>query len=144
MRRPIDHTGKRFGKWKVLKHLGKQYWRCVCECGTIQSIYAGNLVSGKTTQCIHCRTIIVAISKCRYQYRGILGLKAIAESIDVTYQCLQDRMYHRGMTLEQAVKWKRRKTKTKLYKELGVSRQGFVDYRTRHTYRETMDHYKGR
>ena len=28
----IDLTGKTFGRWKVLKYMGKSRWLCECSC----------------------------------------------------------------------------------------------------------------
>lgn len=49
-----DLIGKKFGKWFVIKYLGKQYWLCRCDCGKKGDIYAGNLLAGNTTQCMSC------------------------------------------------------------------------------------------
>lgn len=54
----IDLTGKVFGKWKVLEFSYRKgrdyYWKCQCECGVIKDVSAGNLKSGKSTQCKQC------------------------------------------------------------------------------------------
>ncbi len=49
-----DLKGKRFGKWYVIKYLGRQYWLCRCECGKKAQIYSGNLLQSNTTQCNSC------------------------------------------------------------------------------------------
>ena len=64
-----DLTGQRFGRWTVLyrdieyENLIKQrtghscsaYWKCQCECGTLQTIVISNLTTGKTKQCKKCK-----------------------------------------------------------------------------------------
>jgi hypothetical protein len=61
-----DLTGKRFGKWLVLRYLRKsvrlannqitppRMWLCRCECGTEKAINRGNLVRKLSTQCSDC------------------------------------------------------------------------------------------
>lgn len=68
-----DLTGKKFGKWTVLKDLGTRngskfydsrtnktcvvtlrYCLCQCECGFTKEIPAGNLLSGRSTGCRYC------------------------------------------------------------------------------------------
>lgn len=59
MSRIIDLTGKRFGKYIVLRRddtkpkgkTCKVYWLCQCDCGTIKSVRADHLKSGATTSC---------------------------------------------------------------------------------------------
>lgn len=48
-----DITGKRFGRWLVIKKdiSKKLYWICKCDCGTIKSVYGSNLRLGKTKSC---------------------------------------------------------------------------------------------
>lgn len=60
MRKAIDLTGQKFGKWTVIKRSNKQtsscnaYWVCQCECGVIKDICGTDLRRGRTTQCLHC------------------------------------------------------------------------------------------
>ena len=60
-RKPIDLTGKRFGRWTVL-HFAfakrnpstgstQHYWHCVCECGNERDIATGALRHGSTHSC---------------------------------------------------------------------------------------------
>lgn len=68
-----DLTGREFGKWTVIKHLGMRksceyyntrekrkqimttrYYLCKCECGLIKEITAGNLKSKMSTACKSC------------------------------------------------------------------------------------------
>lgn len=50
-----DITNQRFERLRVLKFDTfkgyKAYWVCECDCGTIKSIYEGNLVSSNTKSC---------------------------------------------------------------------------------------------
>lgn len=55
-RRSKDHSGKVFGRWKVVdfSHVGTRkeaFWNCVCECGTKRAVKAGSLTSGKSLSC---------------------------------------------------------------------------------------------
>ena len=51
-----DLTGQRFGKLTVLRKQsttkdGQAVWVCVCDCGSIKLVRAGNLKSGDTVSC---------------------------------------------------------------------------------------------
>jgi hypothetical protein len=71
-----DLTGKRFGKWVVLKYAGKEVylyrgvkhflhrWLCRCECGVENTVIQGNLLSKHSRQCFHCANIGQGI-ECR-------------------------------------------------------------------------------
>jgi len=56
MSRFIDMTGKRFGRWVVIKR-GKTdkhnntRWICECSCGEVRSVRADDLRSGKSISC---------------------------------------------------------------------------------------------
>lgn len=51
----IDLTGKRFGRWVVLKKApsrNKQvYWLCQCDCGTIKEVKGQTLREGESISC---------------------------------------------------------------------------------------------
>jgi hypothetical protein len=51
----IDLTGKRFGRWRVVKlshQVGKMlYWSCICECGTKRAVFGGDLKRGGSLSC---------------------------------------------------------------------------------------------
>lgn len=54
----IDLTGKRFGRWEVLRRSDKKsnkywqvYWECRCDCGTEKTIASQPLRYGKSTSC---------------------------------------------------------------------------------------------
>lgn len=56
----IDITGRRFGRWTVIKHTprdegekpGQSRWQCRCKCGTIKDkVQYGGLVSGASLSC---------------------------------------------------------------------------------------------
>lgn len=58
MSRPIDLSGKRYGRLTVIRRADKKdtnnsraYWECVCDCGNKTVVYRSNLTSGKTTSC---------------------------------------------------------------------------------------------
>lgn len=56
----IDLTGRRFGRWLVIKHTprdeeeksGQSLWQCRCDCGTTKDrVQYGGLVTGGTKSC---------------------------------------------------------------------------------------------
>ena len=51
-----DLTGKRFGRWVVIKydHTNKHrepYWECKCECGTTKVVLGASLKNGNSRSC---------------------------------------------------------------------------------------------
>ena len=55
-RKGIDLTGKRFGKWTVLRWEGyddhQHYvWRCQCDCGNVRVVRGYSLTCGSSTSC---------------------------------------------------------------------------------------------
>lgn len=52
-----DLTGKRFGRWTVLRvgdfnySLHKRMWLCKCECGTVKEVAGALLVRGESKSC---------------------------------------------------------------------------------------------
>jgi len=56
--KPLELSGGKFGKWKVLERIynGKigTYWKCQCDCGNISDIFGPDLKRGRTTQCKEC------------------------------------------------------------------------------------------
>lgn len=56
----VDETGKRYGKWTVLRRVpnvkGRRdaLWACQCVCGRESVVTGGNLRSGGSTQCRWC------------------------------------------------------------------------------------------
>ncbi len=54
--KPVDLTGKRFGRWTVIKRDGSNQhysamWVCTCDCGTKRRINGADLRSGHTQSC---------------------------------------------------------------------------------------------
>ena len=53
-----DLTGKRFGKWTVLKrvqaHRRHTIWECECECGIKKHVYSTHLIQGNSRACLEC------------------------------------------------------------------------------------------
>jgi len=52
----IDLTGRRFGRWTVIRFHKKQtpthlLWWCQCDCGTERAVAAGGLGNGSSTSC---------------------------------------------------------------------------------------------
>jgi hypothetical protein len=55
----IDLTGQRFGRWLVLRYVGKTpsgnaLWLCRCDCGIEVAVQAGNLRRGGSSACRSC------------------------------------------------------------------------------------------
>lgn len=46
-----DLAGKRFGKWTVIKRVGKTKCLCKCDCGTVKEQFVSNITGGKTLSC---------------------------------------------------------------------------------------------
>ena len=81
-----DLTGKRFGRWVVLKFAytknNKSYWLCKCDCGTTKEVAGYSLSSGGSLSCGCYNTEIViqrskthgmSNSKLYYIYRSMLN-----------------------------------------------------------------------
>lgn len=56
MSRPIDHTGKTFGRWTAIERSGSTksrdaMWLCRCECGTERRVASAGLVHGVSKSC---------------------------------------------------------------------------------------------
>jgi hypothetical protein len=64
---PADLTGKRFGKWTVMKYarqkayycggrrFSKRMWLCRCDCGVQKEVEHHNLTEGLSKKCQQCR-----------------------------------------------------------------------------------------
>lgn len=63
----VDLTGKKFGKWTVLRRSenrkSQTYWDCRCDCGNTKSINGYALVNGKSKSCGCAKNM--SISKTR-------------------------------------------------------------------------------
>ena len=51
-----DLTGKQFGRWTVIRYIGRAYrwqhrWLCRCNCGETKIVLGGNLTMGKSQSC---------------------------------------------------------------------------------------------
>ena len=56
MKTTEDLTGRRFGRWIVIKRIvnnkyGHPRWLCKCECGEIRPVLSANLLKGKSKSC---------------------------------------------------------------------------------------------
>jgi hypothetical protein len=55
MPRPIDITGRKFGRLTVVSFAFakgyRKFWNCLCECGNVSQKDAGNLRSGRVRSC---------------------------------------------------------------------------------------------
>jgi hypothetical protein len=59
--KPEDLSGIRFGKtvaveytYRMVGSVLRGHWICRCDCGNLHTVSAGNLKSGRTTQCTEC------------------------------------------------------------------------------------------
>ena len=68
MRKPIDLTGRRFGRLEVIKRADspndKEYWICKCDCGNVKMIRRKNLRPGGSKSC-GCLSIEAARNNCK-------------------------------------------------------------------------------
>jgi hypothetical protein len=75
---PADLTGRRFGKWTVLKYAGKRssarMWLCRCDCGVEKEVQHYNLTTGSSKKCQQCQYIRHEIFSTRI-YRAWKNLK---------------------------------------------------------------------
>lgn len=60
----LDLVGKKFGKWTVLKWVGRDkrkrwLWLCICECGKKKNILGAILISGNSKGCRSCKAKII-------------------------------------------------------------------------------------
>ena len=74
----IDHTGKQFGRWTVVREVGlskhnKVRWECRCACGYVGVNDAGSLVSGKTKSCGCIKTGAPASERRQKVEHGMSG-----------------------------------------------------------------------
>lgn len=54
-KREGDLTGKKFGRWTVLRRAEKEgYFTCQCECGVIKDVYRSSLLRGTSHGCPRC------------------------------------------------------------------------------------------
>lgn len=81
----IDETGRRYGKWKVLRRAKKNAsnggarWTCRCDCGNVKTVQGGHLRSGATTQCSECWVQDRTIDETGNQY----GTLTVIRQVDV-------------------------------------------------------------
>lgn len=50
-----DHTGKKYGRWTIIRYVGrkkrKTVWFAHCECGTEKEVIISDLIAGKSKSC---------------------------------------------------------------------------------------------
>lgn len=56
MRKIIDLTGKKIGKWRIIErnggdNYGHPYWLCKCDCGTLRTVDGSHLRRNKSLSC---------------------------------------------------------------------------------------------
>lgn len=70
----VNILGERFGSLIPVAHIpSPSRWRCACDCGREAVVRAGNLASGNTRSCGHCKAgdtcIVTGCAQPRYQQR---------------------------------------------------------------------------
>lgn len=50
-RKPIDLAGQQFGRWTVLRYVGREMWLCRCECGKEREVIGSNLRNNGSLSC---------------------------------------------------------------------------------------------
>lgn len=73
----IDLTGKKFGRWTVIKRSDNQYtvaerWDCLCECGTEKSVIGSSLKNGTSKSC-GCYCTESRFNSQRHLTHGLTG-----------------------------------------------------------------------
>lgn len=89
--KPIDLTGKQFGKWTVIEKAERpptnspskpMYWKCHCECGTERIIPSHNLRCKRTLSC-GCEN---ALPDFKHLYNKFLGVNKKRISCRLSFQ----------------------------------------------------------
>jgi len=76
-----DLAGRVVGRWTVVEYVGKSYWKCRCECGTVKNVFTGNLTASKTLSCGCLRKEVVSVTSRTHglsktaEYRVWAGMK---------------------------------------------------------------------
>lgn len=86
--RARDILGQRFGRLTVVEReansqKGKARWRCRCDCGSVKTIYGGNLTGGVTLSCGCLQKERTSLSRFKHghkkftspEYRAWVGMK---------------------------------------------------------------------
>lgn len=67
-----DMTGLRFGKWHVVREVGRAnkqvLWECECDCGELGTIRGGTLRQGLSTSCGKCLDLSAIHTKHGHGY----------------------------------------------------------------------------
>lgn len=80
--RPIQHdlTNKTFGKLKVIKYLGNEYWQCQCSCGNITDKRRDVLLEQRSLACSNC---LDSMSN------GEILIHSILNELNIKHKCQQ-------------------------------------------------------
>lgn len=106
MSRLIDLTGQKFGKWTVLGRAPNNkddgaMWHCQCNCGRQAIISRGNLRSGASCQCLHCKFVKHGFSRTKL-YRVLQGMIQRCENPNS-----RQYKYYGGRGIKVCSEWKR-------------------------------------
>jgi hypothetical protein len=83
--RRIDLSGKKFGRWLVIKFVGgrpQSKWLCQCECGVRRDVAGANLRSGHSISCGVCtRGLYAKQNATTRDFRGVKNPRAKASKL---------------------------------------------------------------
>lgn len=86
--RPIDLSGRVFGRWTVVGFAGRKHhgllWHCRCSCGAMRGVLSKSLLSGRSTSC-GCYQA-ESVSKHRHTH-GMTGTPEYGAWINVIQRC---------------------------------------------------------
>jgi hypothetical protein len=90
---PLD--GKQFGYWTVAKRVptGKRFteYECICCCGTVRVVPAGNLTQGKSKSCGCMKSSIMSAKMTRHGMGGTKHIKVYAAWSSMMTRCFNER-----------------------------------------------------
>jgi hypothetical protein len=105
MDKPIDLSGRRFGRWRVVGYAGNRQWRCICDCGTHRIVYGEAL---RTSRSKSCGCLRRELSKQRLTTHGMTNTRAHRIWIAMRQRCFNERNYKyadyggRGITVHES------------------------------------------
>jgi len=91
--RIIDLTGRRFGKWTVVKRVpstkpGQTLWMCTCDCGKQKPVNGQSLLRGKSKSCA-CERPGNRLKPYEALYRALIrndGYRRTPATVLLTYE----------------------------------------------------------
>lgn len=113
-------TGTKFGRWTVIEYAGKlgpygkaknkpDGYRCVCECGVVRSVTAGNLRSGRSKSC-GCLLVQIMRSARRNLKHGFSGTAEYSIWMNMIARCHNTKnpsKYYGGRGIRVCDSWRK-------------------------------------